>query len=160
MGNDVAWLRGLIRDVPDYPHPGVVFKDITPLLADPKGLTAAVEALTDLCDGDPIDQVVGVEARGFITAAPVAYLLGAGFVPVRKAGKLPRETHTVAYDLEYGEDTIEVSAVDGAIMDMASGASTGGTGGMASKLESARIASWSGVPTVIRSLSSSPGSLK
>jgi adenine phosphoribosyltransferase len=108
MGNDVTWLRGLIRDVPDYPHPGVVFKDITPLLADPKGLTTAVEAITDLCDGDRIDQVVGVEARGFIFGAPVAYALGVGFVPVRKPGKLPWHTRGEEYALEYGTDRVEM----------------------------------------------------
>jgi adenine phosphoribosyltransferase len=107
-----AFLGRLIRDVPDFPEPGVVFKDITPLLADHDGFTAVVQALADAgrdADGRPVvDKVVGMEARGFILAAPVALALGAGFVPVRKAGKLPGPTHAVSYALEYGEATLEV----------------------------------------------------
>jgi adenine phosphoribosyltransferase len=103
----------LIRDVPDFPQPGVVFKDITPLLADHAAFTAVVTALADAgrdADGATVvDKVVGMEARGFILGAPVALALGAGFVPVRKAGKLPGETHTVSYSLEYGEATLEVA---------------------------------------------------
>ena len=105
-------LDRLIRDVPDFPEPGVMFKDITPLLADHDGFTAVVEALAAAGrdgDGTPVvDKVVGMEARGFILAAPVALALGAGFVPVRKAGKLPGETYAVSYALEYGEATLEV----------------------------------------------------
>ena len=105
-------LQALIRDVPDYPQPGVVFKDITPLLADHTAFTAVVSALADAgrdADGNVVvDKVVGMEARGFILAAPVALALGAGFVPVRKAGKLPGATHAVSYALEYGEATLEV----------------------------------------------------
>ena len=101
----------LIRDVPDFPEPGIVFKDISPLLADHDGLTAVVEALA-ACGvdehGTTVDKVVGIEARGFILAAPVALRLGAGFVPVRKAGKLPGPTHEVAYALEYGEAVLEL----------------------------------------------------
>ena len=104
----------LIRDVPDFPQPGVVFKDITPLLADHTAFTAVVTALADAgrdADGATVvDKVVGMEARGFILGAPVALALGAGFVPVRKAGKLPGETHTVSYSLEYGEATLEVAS--------------------------------------------------
>jgi len=96
----------LIRDVPDYPQPGVVFKDITPLLADGKAFAAVVDALA-VTDG-PVDKVAGIEARGFILAAPVAYRLGAGFVPIRKKGKLPGATFAQDYDLEYGTATIEV----------------------------------------------------
>jgi adenine phosphoribosyltransferase len=103
------WER-LIVDVPDYPKPGVVFKDITPLLADHDGFTAVVRALADAGAHPVVDKVVGMEARGFILAAPVALALGAGFVPVRKAGKLPRDTHAVAYSLEYGEATLEIHA--------------------------------------------------
>ena len=103
-------LDRLIVDVPDFPEPGVVFKDITPLLADHAGLTAVVEALAATADGVRVDKVAGMEARGFILGAPVALALGAGFVPVRKAGKLPRETHAVSYDLEYGSATLEVHA--------------------------------------------------
>ena len=105
-------LDKLVRDVPDYPLPGVLFKDITPLLADHEGFTAVVDALADAgrdADGTSVvDKVVGMEARGFILAAPVALALGVGFVPVRKAGKLPRETYAASYALEYGHATLEV----------------------------------------------------
>jgi adenine phosphoribosyltransferase len=105
-------LKDGIRDIPDYPQAGVMFKDITPLLADNSGFAQVVEALaatgTDE-DGKPVvDKVVGIEARGFILAAPVALALGAGFVPVRKKGKLPAATYEESYALEYGEATIEV----------------------------------------------------
>ena len=102
----------LIRDVPDFPEPGVLFKDITPLLADPAAFTAVVTALADAGrdaqGATVVDKVVGMEARGFILGAPVALALGVGFVPVRKVGKLPGETHAVSYALEYGEATLEV----------------------------------------------------
>jgi adenine phosphoribosyltransferase len=105
-------LERLIVDVPDYPEPGVVFKDITPLLADHTAFTEVIDALAaagrDGLGATVVDKVVGMEARGFILAAPVALALGTGFVPVRKAGKLPRETHAVSYALEYGEATLEV----------------------------------------------------
>ncbi|HET6562825.1 MAG TPA: adenine phosphoribosyltransferase [Marmoricola sp.] len=105
-------LERLIRDVPDFPKPGIVFKDISPLLADHEGLSAVVRALAAAAvdaDGEPlVDKVVGIEARGFILAAPVALMLGAGFVPVRKAGKLPGPTHQVSYALEYGEAVLEL----------------------------------------------------
>ncbi|MFC0863918.1 adenine phosphoribosyltransferase [Sphaerimonospora cavernae] len=95
----------LIRDVPDYPKPGILFKDITPLLADHAGFTQVVD---ELADGLAFDKVVGIEARGFILAAPVAYRSGAGFVPVRKKGKLPADTLEASYELEYGSAAIEV----------------------------------------------------
>lgn len=101
-----AVLLELIRDVPDYPQPGIVFKDITPLLGDGQAFAATVKALAD--GSHDVTKVAGIEARGFILAAPVAYVLGAGFVPVRKQGKLPAETHAESYALEYGEATIEV----------------------------------------------------
>ncbi|NUR82565.1 MAG: adenine phosphoribosyltransferase [Nonomuraea sp.] len=94
-----------IRDVPDYPQPGVLFKDITPLLDDAEAFAAVVEEMAGMFD---VDKIVGIEARGFILAAPVAYRAGAGFVPVRKKGKLPSETIEESYDLEYGSATIEV----------------------------------------------------
>ncbi len=104
---DIAELiRSRVRDVADYPQPGVMFKDITPLLADPAALAAVVSALASGYDG--VDKVAGIEARGFILAAPVALQLGAGFVPVRKQGKLPGPTYAQSYDLEYGSATIEV----------------------------------------------------
>ncbi len=105
-------LDRLVRDIPDFPEPGIVFKDITPMLADPAGFGAVVAALAEIgrdADGRvAVDKVVGMEARGFILAAPVALALGVGFVPVRKAGKLPHDTHQVAYSLEYGEAVLEL----------------------------------------------------
>ena len=99
----------LIRDVPDYPVPGVVFKDITPLLADGPTFAAVVEHVAEVARvAGGIDLVAGMEARGFILGAPVATALGIGFVPVRKAGKLPGVTMGVSYDLEYGSATVEV----------------------------------------------------
>jgi adenine phosphoribosyltransferase len=107
-----AALERLVVDVPDFPEPGIVFKDITPLLADAVGLRAVTEALAGAgrdADGQVVvDKVVGLEARGFIFAAPVALALGVGLVPVRKAGKLPRATHAVAYSLEYAQATLEM----------------------------------------------------
>jgi adenine phosphoribosyltransferase len=96
-----------IRDIPDFPQPGVVFRDITPLLGDADAFRAATELLVAPFDG-PVTKVVGIEARGFILAAPIALALGAGFVPVRKPGKLPWDTHAHSYELEYGTDTLEV----------------------------------------------------
>ena len=99
-------IKSGIRDVPDYPRPGILFKDITPLLGDAALLRLVVDALGT--GFGPIDKVTGIEARGFILAAPVACQLGAGFVPVRKQGKLPAATYAESYDLEYGTATIEV----------------------------------------------------
>ncbi|GLW67010.1 adenine phosphoribosyltransferase [Actinomadura rubrobrunea] len=99
-----------IRDVPDYPKPGVLFKDITPLLADHVAFAGVVDAIVNHHGRGTIDKIVGIEARGFILAAPVAYHFGAGFVPVRKKGKLPSRTYEETYDLEYGTETIEVHA--------------------------------------------------
>ncbi|MFG3285673.1 adenine phosphoribosyltransferase [Streptomyces sp. NPDC048111] len=104
----VGLLLSRIRDVPDYPKPGVMFKDITPLLADPQAFTALTDALAALCVQHGATKIVGLEARGFILAAPVAVRAGLGFVPVRKAGKLPGATLTQAYALEYGTAEIEV----------------------------------------------------
>lgn len=101
-------LRRFVRDVPDFPKPGILFKDITPLLADPKAMGAAIHALADPFRGEGIVQVVGVESRGFVLGTPVALELGAGFVPVRKAGKLPAATRSASYELEYGTDTLEM----------------------------------------------------
>ncbi|GII65442.1 adenine phosphoribosyltransferase [Sphaerisporangium krabiense] len=105
MSDLAETILGRIRDVPDYPKPGVVFKDITPLLGDHGAFAAVVDALAD---GLEVDKVVGIEARGFILAAPVAYTAGAGFVPIRKKGKLPAAAHAASYDLEYGSAVIEV----------------------------------------------------
>ncbi|MFI0373841.1 adenine phosphoribosyltransferase [Actinomadura sp. 1N219] len=101
-------IQDRIRDVDDYPKPGVVFKDITPLLADHVAFAGVVDAIVNHYGRGTIDKIVGIEARGFILAAPVAYHFGAGFVPVRKKGKLPARTHEETYDLEYGTETIEI----------------------------------------------------
>lgn len=105
-------LLSRIRDVADYPKPGVKFFDITPLLADPKAFSALTDALAGLCAGYGATKIVGLEARGFILAAPVAVRAGLGFIPVRKAGKLPGATLSQSYELEYGTAEIEVHAED------------------------------------------------
>jgi adenine phosphoribosyltransferase len=105
---DEAALRALVRDIPDFPTPGVIFKDLTPLFAEPGALAAVVNGMSEPFVGESIDRVVGIEARGFICAAPVAERLAAGFVPVRKPGKLPWTTAALSYDLEYGTDTLEI----------------------------------------------------
>jgi adenine phosphoribosyltransferase len=101
-------LKQLIREVPDFPKPGINFYDITTLLKHPEGLRKAVDALAAEYDGEKVDTVIGVEARGFIFAPALAYHLGAGFVPVRKPKKLPAECASISYDLEYGQDTLEI----------------------------------------------------
>lgn len=101
-------LKSLIREVPDFPKPGINFYDITTLLKDPRGWRAVIDALRKQYESTPIDVVVGIEARGFFFAPAIAYALGAGFVPVRKPGKLPAATARVEYALEYGTDSLEV----------------------------------------------------
>jgi len=101
-------LRKLIREVPDFPKEGINFYDITTLLKDAEGLRQTIDALAEQFKGEKIDTVIGVESRGFIFAAPLAYHLNAGFVPVRKPKKLPAEKVSVSYDLEYGQDTLEM----------------------------------------------------
>jgi adenine phosphoribosyltransferase len=103
----IALVASLIRDVPDFPKPGVVYKDITPLLGDHAGYQASIDALVEAAPKD-VDLVVGMEARGFLFAAPVALALGVGFVPVRKPGKLPWKSRSASYELEYGTDTLEM----------------------------------------------------
>jgi adenine phosphoribosyltransferase len=109
-------LKRLIRDVPDFPKEGIIFKDITTLLKDENGFKNAVNALYDIYRNAEIEAVASVEARGFIVGAPLAYLLGAGFVPVRKPGKLPADVFEEEYELEYGTDRLQVhrDAFDGA----------------------------------------------
>lgn len=102
-----GWPESLIRDIPDFPTEGILFKDITPLLDDGEALRWAADALADRFADTPADRVVGVEARGFILGAPVAYRLGLGFVPFRKPGKLPYNTVSVDYQLEYGTASLE-----------------------------------------------------
>ena len=101
-------LSELVREVPDFPKPGISFKDLTPLLADGKAFATTVDHIVAAYAARPPDQVLGIEARGFIFAAAVAYQLGTGFVPVRKRGKLPWTTHAEEYELEYGTDALEV----------------------------------------------------
>lgn len=108
MSEDRADWRKLVRDVPDFPSPGILFKDIAPVLADSAALAAMTAELVEACRGERVDMVVAVEARGFILGAPVALALGAGFVPVRKPGKLPHRTRSVAYALEYGEAVLHM----------------------------------------------------
>ncbi|WP_413756348.1 adenine phosphoribosyltransferase [Streptomyces sp. MMBL 11-3] len=105
-------LLSRIRDVPDHPEPGVMFKDITPLLADPAAFSALTDALAEIAVRTGATKVVGLEARGFILGAPVAVRAGLGFIPVRKAGKLPGATLSQSYELEYGSAEIEVHAED------------------------------------------------
>jgi adenine phosphoribosyltransferase len=112
MTDITALLLSRIRDVPDHPQPGVMFKDITPLLADPEAFTALTDTLAELAARHGATKIVGLEARGFILGAPAAVRAGVGFVPVRKAGKLPGATLRQAYDLEYGSAEIEVHAED------------------------------------------------
>jgi adenine phosphoribosyltransferase len=108
--DDPSWLLTHVRDVPDFPEPGILFKDLTPLLGDPEAFRFSVDALAGWSTtlAGPVTKVVGVEARGFTFAAGVAYRLGVGLVPVRKPGKLPHETLVETYELEYGTDTLEV----------------------------------------------------
>ena len=101
-------LKKLIREVPDFPKPGINFYDITTLLKHPEGLRQTVDALAAQFSGEKVDAVIGIEARGFIFAPALAYHLNAGFVPVRKPSKLPAETASISYALEYGEDTLEI----------------------------------------------------
>jgi adenine phosphoribosyltransferase len=107
---DLDRLRGLVRDVADFPQPGVLFKDLTPLLGDGPALRSVVEWMAGVGRDAAADVVVGIEARGFVLAAPVAVSLGVGFVPVRKPGKLPWQSASRSYELEYGTDALEVHA--------------------------------------------------
>ena len=131
MASDASWLKDHIRDIPDFPKPGVVFKDITPLLADPEGFSLVIDSLAARFDGLGVTKVVGVEARGFIIAAPVAHRLGAGFVPVRKVGKLPWDVEAEAYELEYGTGLLELHsdavAIDEQVLVVDDVLATGGT---------------------------------
>lgn len=101
-------LRAAVRDVPDFPKPGIVFKDITPILSDGKLLRLAVDQFVAACEGQNIEKIAGIDARGFLFAAAVADRLGLGFVPIRKKGKLPWKTESLSYKLEYGEASVEV----------------------------------------------------
>ncbi|MCB1234881.1 MAG: adenine phosphoribosyltransferase [Verrucomicrobiae bacterium] len=106
--SDLDRLRGGIRDVPDFPKPGIVFKDIVPLLSDPALFRLAIDGLVEAIGSRPVDKIVGIDARGFIFGAAVADRIGAGLIPVRKPGKLPWKTRSAAYTLEYGESVVEI----------------------------------------------------
>jgi adenine phosphoribosyltransferase len=103
-------LKSLIRDIPDFPKPGILFRDITTLLSHPEGLRYTIDTLTEKCKvmGLNPDYIVGMESRGFLFGVPLAYQLGSGFIPVRKPGKLPAAVHQIEYDLEYGTDSLEI----------------------------------------------------
>jgi adenine phosphoribosyltransferase len=102
------WLKSKIRDIPDFPKPGIVFKDLTTLFSDAQALEFVMDVMAERCKELKPDVIAGIEARGFIFAPTIAYKLGLGFVPIRKPGKLPHKVHKVEYDLEYGTDTIEI----------------------------------------------------
>ena len=106
--SEIQQLADAIRDVPDFPKPGIVFKDITPILADGSLFEISVRALAEIAHGVQVDKIVGIDARGFIFGAAVAHLVGAGFIPIRKKGKLPWDTEVEAYSLEYGEAEVEI----------------------------------------------------
>lgn len=106
MSSDAGWLRAHLRDIADFPTPGITFKDITPLLADVDAFRFVVDAISDAWTGAEVDAVAGIEARGFLLAAPVAYRLGASLIPIRKPGKLPWEVVERSYELEYGIDSV------------------------------------------------------
>lgn len=108
MGDDIASIRSAIRDIPDFPKPGIVFRDITPLLGNGPLFAKTIDLLADRYRGQKIDTVLGIESRGFIIGAALAYELGAGFSVVRKPGKLPYETHSASYELEYGKGALEI----------------------------------------------------
>jgi adenine phosphoribosyltransferase len=131
LAGDATWLGSHVREIADFPKPGIGFKDITPLLADVDAFRFAVDAIADHFDGTEVDHVIGIEARGFIVAAPVAYRLGAGFVPVRKKGKLPSKVVSQDVVLEYGSDVLEVHedgiAPGGRVLIVDDVLATGGT---------------------------------
>lgn len=108
MAPNDHWITRLVRDIPDFPEKGVMFRDITPLLGDAEGFTKSITELVHRFENVAVDRVLGMEARGFIIAAPVAYRIGVGFIPVRKAGKLPWAVVREEYQLEYGRDKLEI----------------------------------------------------
>src|SRR6266436_6421291 len=108
LSDSIEELRAAVRDVPDFPKPGIVFKDITPILGSGKLFRAAIEAFLEQCRGKRIDKIVGIDARGFLFGSAVAYELGIGFVPLRKKGRLPYRTESARYSLEYGEAEMEL----------------------------------------------------
>jgi len=148
-----ALLRSRVIDVPDFPQPGVVFKDISPLLADHVAFAAAVDAIVAHRGRGSVDKVVGIEARGFIVAAPVAYHFGAGFIPVRKPGKLPLSTHETSYDLEYGQNVLQIHrsalAPGDRVLVVDDVLATGGTAAAAARLVTTAGAELAGLSVLI-----------
>ncbi|MEO7932226.1 MAG: adenine phosphoribosyltransferase [Chthoniobacterales bacterium] len=136
--DDISFLYSLIRNIPDFPQPGIQFKDITPILADPKGFRTSIDLFVAKCRESNVQKIVGIDARGFLFGAAAAYALGVGFIPVRKAGKLPFTRLSHSYTLEYGSNVIEMH--DDAILPGERVAliddllATGGTAGAACKL--------------------------
>src|SRR6185369_10482774 len=115
MGSEtIERLRAAVRDVPDFPKKGIIFKDITPVLSDPGLFRASIDLFLERCQGKDVDKIVGIDARGFIFGSAVAYELGVGFVPIRKRGKLPFQTEIASYSLEYGKAQMEmhIDAID------------------------------------------------
>ena len=108
VSDTIDKLRAAVRDVPDFPKPGIVFKDITPILSDGALFRASIDLFLEKCQGKAIDKIVGIDARGFLFGSAVAYKLGVGFVPLRKKGRLPYKTESAAYSLEYGEAEMEL----------------------------------------------------
>lgn len=131
-------LRALIREIPDFPKPGILFKDITTLLQNPEGLRYTIDVLAEKCAEMAPDYIVGMESRGFIFGTPLAYKMGIGFIPVRKPGKLPSAVHQVEYELEYGTDCLEMHQdafkPDCRILIVDDLIATGGTAGATAKL--------------------------
>ena len=131
-------LKPLIRDIPDFPKPGILFRDITTLLQNPAGMTYCIDQLSEQCAGLEPDYIVGIESRGFIFGMPVACKLNRGFVPIRKPGKLPAAVHAVEYELEYGSDRIEMHqdafAPGSRVLIIDDLLATGGTAAAAAKL--------------------------
>jgi len=134
----IAFLHSLIRNIPDFPQPGIQFKDITPILADPKGFRTSVDLFVERCRANGVQKIVGIDARGFLFGAAAAYALGIGFVPVRKQGKLPFTRRSHSYTLEYGNNVVEMHedaiAVGERVAIIDDLLATGGTAGAAAKL--------------------------
>lgn len=146
-------IRSLIREIPDYPEPGVLFYDITPVLGDGRAFRELLEKMIEPHRDAGITKVAGIEARGFTLAAPIAQILGAGFIPVRKAGKLPHDTHEESYQLEYGIDSLEIhtdaAGPDDRVLIVDDVIATGGTAAAAIKLLSNVGATVSGLSVFI-----------
>jgi adenine phosphoribosyltransferase len=146
-------LKTLIRNIPDFPKPGILFRDITTLLQNPEGFSFAIDQLTHLYADESIDYVAGIESRGFLFGTPLAHRLSAGFVPIRKPGKLPAATHTAEYTLEYGTDCLEIHQdafpVGSRVLIVDDLLATGGTAAAATRLVAATGSTLAGIAFVI-----------